>query len=58
MLFLVEGFIRKANPLHKPESNGCGSFGYTVNEVTPCVCWFYLISHANNIISGKKKNCL
>jgi hypothetical protein len=32
MLFLVEGFIRKANPLHIPESNGCGSFGYTVNE--------------------------
>ncbi|XP_046657584.1 group XIIA secretory phospholipase A2-like [Daphnia pulicaria] len=27
-----KGFIRKANPLHIPESNGCGSFGYTWKE--------------------------
>ncbi|KAK4012660.1 hypothetical protein OUZ56_024897 [Daphnia magna] len=25
-----KGFVREVNPLHKPESNGCGSFGYRV----------------------------
>ncbi|XP_045036452.1 group XIIA secretory phospholipase A2 [Daphnia magna] len=27
-----KGFVREVNPLHKPESNGCGSFGYRWNE--------------------------
>lgn len=32
-----QGLIREVNPLHKPESNGCGSFGYIVLPATLAV---------------------